>query len=302
MEERLNPFPVILESGRATCGPLTEHMVLFGGMILKVPRILHYPGSKWSMADWIISYMSPHTTYLEPYFGSGAVLFSKKRTGIETVNDKNGDVANLFTVVRDRPEELARLVYWTPYSREEYYRSYEATDEDIERARRFLVRTWQAIGAKTSDRTGWRSNVQADKSPNKLASAQWREVPGRILQVTDRLRGVQIECKPALDLIKRYHLPDVMIYADPPYLLSTRSTRMYAEEMTEEEHLELLEVLDNHPGPVLLSGYAHPMYDDRLRHWLRETKKVKAEAGRSRTEVLWINPVAADQVGQMQLF
>ncbi|CAH1215995.1 DNA adenine methylase [Paenibacillus sp. JJ-223] len=269
---------------------------------MKIPRILHYPGSKWSMANWIISNMPPHATYLEPYFGSGAPLFCKDRANIETINDKNGDVVNLFSLVRDRPDELARAVYWTPYSRDEYYRSYEPVDEEVERARRFLVRTWQAIGAKTSDRTGWRSNIQSDKSPNKLASAQWREVPRRILQVTDRLQGVQIECKPALDLIKRYRLPDVLIYADPPYLLSTRSNRIYADEMTEEEHVQLLEVLDNHPGPVLLSGYAHPMYDDRLKHWKRETKQVKAEAGRTRTEVLWINPVAAGQVGQMQLF
>nr|WP_145404260.1 DNA adenine methylase [Paenibacillus xylanexedens] len=273
---------------------------------MKLPRILHYPGSKWSMFDnWIMNYFPSNYqnyTYLSPYFGSGADLFGKKRSRIETVNDKNGDVANLFKVVRDRPNELARAIYWTPYSREEYYGSYETSIDDVENARRFLVRTWQAIGAKTSDRTGWRSNVQADKSPNKLASAQWREVPDRILEVTDRLRGVQIECKPAIDLIKRYRLPDVMIYADPPYLLSTRSSRMYAEEMTDEEHLEMLEVLDEHPGPVLLSGYAHPMYDDRLKHWNRETKQVKAEAGKTRTEVLWINPVAAGQVGQMQLF
>lgn len=84
------------------------------------------------------------------------------------------------------------------------------------------------------------------------------------MAVTERLRSVQIEQQPALHLIERYKLPSVLIYADPPYLLSTRSKRLYRNEMTDQDHEELLETLDEHPGPVLLSGYAHPMYDKRL--------------------------------------
>ena len=128
-------------------------------------RILHYPGSKWSMADWIISNMPEHKTYLEPFFGSGAVFFNKKRSDIETINDLDSSVVNLFQVVRDNPDELARQISFTPLSREEYYNSYhdrDPDDSDIELARRFLVRCWQAIGAKTSDRTGWRSLISSN--------------------------------------------------------------------------------------------------------------------------------------------
>lgn len=234
--------------------------------------------------------------------GSGAVFFTKPRSFIETINDRYDEVANLFEVIRSSPEELARVVYWTPYSRSEYYLSYQLADDPIERARRFLLRTWQAIGAKSSDRTGWRSNVQADKSPHKLANEQWRDLPSKILEVTDRLQGVQIENQDAIRLMERYRHDDVLIYADPPYVLETRSNRIYAHEMTDDDHVNLLDVLDSHPGPVLLSGYAHPIYDERLRHWQRETIQAKAEAGRTRTEVLWINPVAAGQIGQQVLF
>ncbi len=123
------------------------------------------------------------------------------------------------------------------------------------------------------------------------------------MTVAERLKNVQIENQSAEDLLKRYARKDVLVYCDPPYLLSTRSKRLYKHEMMgEDEHSRLLEQLDNHPGPVLLSGYAHPLYDDRLEHWRRETKIVKAESGRSRTEVLWINPIAAEKVGQLQLF
>lgn len=67
--------------------------------------------------------------------------------------------------------------------------------------------------------------------------------------------------------------------------------------MTLGDHEELLDILDDHPGPVILSGYRHPYYDERLSHWRRETFMAKAEQGVSRTEVLWINSVAAEQVG-----
>ncbi|AOC91124.1 Site-specific DNA-methyltransferase (adenine-specific) [Bacillus amyloliquefaciens] len=89
------------------------------------PRILHYPGSKWSMTDWIISHMPEHKTYVEPFFGSGALFFNKQPSTIETINDLDSSVVNLFKVIRDQPEELARLIEWTPLSREEYYASYD---------------------------------------------------------------------------------------------------------------------------------------------------------------------------------
>lgn len=266
---------------------------------MKVPRILHYPGSKWSMAAWIISRMPAHQTYLEPFFGSGAVLFSKERSPLETVNDIDGDIVNLFRIIRERPDDLAHVVRWTPHSREEYYLSYESIGNDLERARRLIVRLWQGRGGKTSHRTGWRSMIEMN---GPLPGQEWLRFPEKIQTVAERLIGVQIECQPALQLLERYRRPNVLIYADPPYLLSTRTTTSYRHEMSDQDHLELLESLDDHPGPVLLSGYAHPLYDRRLRHWRREIKQAKAENGAVREEVLWINPVAAGQIGQQLLF
>ncbi|MFB6364500.1 DNA adenine methylase [Paenibacillus elgii] len=269
-----------------------------------VPRILHYPGSKWSMAEWIISHMPPHTTYLEPYFGSGAPLFNKPRSKLETVNDLNGSITNLFRVIRDRRDELAEAVRWTPYAREEYEASYTppADISDVERARVFLVRCWMARWVKTNRKTGWRHVVDWDSRPLSPAK-EWTDLPSKILEAAERLQGVQIEREPALKVIERYHKPNVLIYADPPYLLDTRRGKMYEDEMTEVDHVELLQALEGHPGPVLLSGYAHPLYDEMLQHWRRETKRVQAEAGEIRTEVLWINPVAAESIGrQLTLF
>lgn len=269
------------------------------GMGLAVQRILHYPGSKWSLADWIISYFPDHETYLEPFFGSGAVLFTKLRSRLETVNDIDGEIVNLFRVIRNMPDELAYMVRYTPYSREEYYSSYEPTDNDLERARRLVVRLWQGRGGKTAHRTGWRSMIECN---GPLPAKEWLKFPEKITSVSERLMGVQIECQPAVDLIKRYSRQNVLIYADPPYMHSTRTTTSYRYEMTDEDHEELLQVLKQHPGPVILSGYDNPMYNDMLIDWTKHKKHAKAEAGASRIETLWINPIAAHGYVQESFF
>jgi DNA adenine methylase len=84
----------------------------------------------------------------------------------------------------------------------------------------------------------------------------------------------------------------VLIYADPPYLHETRTQRMYAEEVEIAHHVELLDALLAHRGPVVLSGYATALYDDTLAGWHRITMKApKVEKGAARAEVLWVKPV-----------
>lgn len=261
--------------------------------------VLKYPGSKWRLADWIISHFPPEyekMTYLEPYFGSGAVFFNKRRSSIETINDIDSNVTNLFKVIRDNSEELARLIRFTPWSRSEYKQSYKTTGEPLEDARRFLVRMWMAIGAKSSDITGWRNNI---KGINGNLNKWNYGLPEEIIKCANRLLTdgkniVQIDTSPAIELIERHKKNNVFIYADPPYPLSTRSKRIYANEMNDQDHINLLNILDNHPGPVILSSYACDLYDNRLRHWTRKTIKAFTELGRQREEVIWINPLASE--------
>lgn len=265
---------------------------------MTIPRILHYPGSKWSMAEWIISYMPEHTTYLEPFFGSGAVLFNKQPAALETVNDINGDVVNLFRVVRDNPEDLAEAVRMTPYARDEYIASHQDATTDIEKARRFLVRCWQSIRVKTGSISGWKCRGTTDDA---YRVKQWNELPDKLHLVTERLKQVQIENRPALQVIGRYQREDVLIYADPPYMLATRNGALYEDEMTDDDHIKLLNALIDHPGPVLLSGYENSLYNDILDGWTRHERQQVIETGQHRKEVLWINPVAAGKAGQLAM-
>lgn len=265
-------------------------------------RILNYVGSKWNMAKWIIQQMPDHNVYLEPFFGSGAVLFNKPAARIETVNDIDGNIVNLFKVIREQPTELARAIELTPYSREEYYQAFESLTNnlsDVERARVFLVRCWMARGGKTSDRTGWRHNIDV-ATVNALPD--WNGLPNTIMDATTRLKGVQIENQDAVTLIERYNKDDCLIYADPPYVLSTRTKRHYAHEMDNEQHDRLLEALNKHTGYVLLSGYDSELYNDHLKGWSKLTKVATTEAANSKTEVLWLNPAVTERTKQLSIF
>lgn len=181
-----------------------------------------------------------------PFAGSGAVFYNKRPGAVETINDLDGDIVNLFRVLRDNPKELKRLLTLTPYSREEYDRSFEPCEDPLERARRYMVRTTQAIGAKMSNKCGWRNHKQMKIGG---AACKWAGITDTIDAAAKRLRGdtthlVQIESMDALRLIERYNNSDVLMYLDPPYVLdSRRSGKLYRHEMSDDDHRRLLELI-----------------------------------------------------------
>lgn len=250
--------------------------------------LLNYPGAKWGMAGRIVAMMPKHRSYLEPFFGIGAVLFSKPPSAIETVNDIDGDITNFFTVLRERPEELARLVSLTPYSREAFNDAHENRGADpLDRAHRFAIRSKMGHGFKTYEKTGFKIDVYARE--RSYCVDCWNRLPQGLAEAALRLKGVQIENQPALDLIRKFNHDNVLIYADPPYLLNTRGGKQYRFEMTEQDHVELLEALKQHRGPVILSGYPSEMYARELKDWTCVTQKAYNQNSAPRTEVLWCN-------------
>ena len=253
--------------------------------------VFKYPGAKWSMAEWIISHFPDHRSYLEPFFGSGAVLFSKERSGIETVNDLDDDVVNLFYWIRTDPEKLAHAIRWTPYAREVYDRAWAAQhteDDPFQRAVNFYTRMMMGHGFRTNgEKVGWKNDVQGREAA--YAAKYWCETPDVIFQAAERLRGVQIEKRPAIELINRFNYPNVLIYADPPYLLSTRNRKQYRHEMSERGHMELLDALKAHRGPVVLSGYDSELYNKALKGWHRDETNAIAQTSETRREVIWMN-------------
>lgn len=252
-------------------------------------QIINYPGSKWAMADWIISYFPQHHSYLEPFFGSGAVLFNKRRSNIETVNDLDGNITNLFWWIRHDPERLAHEIYYTPYARQVYDDAvHNPEGNDFEKAVKFYIRMNMGHGFRTNgNASGWKNDVQGRE--RAYAARNWCSIPDRVFQAAERLRGVQIESRPALKVIKRFRHENVLIYADPPYLPETRNGGQYQCEMDDTDHEELLDVLEDHPGPVLISGYDSKLYRSKLRNWYREERISYAQNAQKRTEILWMN-------------
>lgn len=260
---------------RATSGPQTRSAAL------------RYPGSKWSWATTITGHFGPHYHYVEPYFGSGAVFFTKAESPHELINDTNQLAVNFFRILRSRTDDLQFALEATPWSRDEYDHSDLVTGDELEDARRFVVRVWQAHASDLAKKTGWKN--RGSKQRARGMSQRWHRVPSELTQLALRLKDAEIECRPAVDVMRRFATPDTLIYADPPYVPETRTQTMYANEMTVEDHVEMLTLLSVHPGPVVLSGYDNALYNEYLPSWHKVTvKPPKVEGGASRTEVLWV--------------
>lgn len=264
-----------------------------------ISPVIKYPGSKFQIADWIIGCFPEHVHYVETHFGGGSVFFNKQPARHEVINDLSGDVCNLFRVIRNDGDRLAALIEMTPWAREEYELSYEPCDDPMERARRFLVMVCQSHGSGSLVRkNGWRNAI----TPTRSLASNWAKFPSRILSAVARLKNASIENSDAVSIIERYCLPETLIYADPPYPLSTRSQRLYQCEMTDADHTVLLDALDAHPGPVVLSGYHCPLYDDRLSRWHVREKRTRTEKGNHQIECLWLNQVCIDRLGYGPMF
>lgn len=275
--------------------------------------ILRYLGGKWRLAPWIVSHFPAHRVYVEPFGGAASVLLQKPRSQGECYNDLNAELVNLFRVLRDplKAARLAELVRLTPFSRQEYDAAFVTSGEAVEDARRLIVRSYMGHGssAATSERsTGFRASLV--NRGGALPAGDWTTLPPAIREVAERLAGVVIEHRPALDVIDRYDGEDTLIYADPPYLPETRSAKRrggkayhsYAHEMEPADHEALLQRLATAAGMVVLSGYPNDLYDAVLPGWRRVTKETHADGALDRTEVLWVNPAATERLGVGPLF
>ena len=276
-------------------------------MTAVIGPVVKYPGAKWKIIDGILPFFPEHDCYLEPYFGSGAALFSKRQSVSEIVNDISSRVVRLYEICRDpvRRERLIEAIEFTPWARVEFDLARVAEPEsgdEIEDARVFLVQFWQGIGTRYRTGAGWRLNT---KKSGRSASGAWSRLPDRIRLAGERLQHVQIECKPALEVIRQCNGPQVLIYADPTYLIETRSDArdMYEHEMTVDDHIELLETLERHSGPVVLSGYPSALYSSIIPHWFEVSLRGYSQGHQTETpETIWLNGVARARLRNQPLF
>lgn len=257
-----------------------------------------YFGGKQTLADRIVALLPEHRHYVEPYAGSLSVLLAKSPSFMETVNDLDQQLVTFWRVLREQPDELARVCALTPHSRVEYgsvRNTVTVAADDLETARRTWVKLTQGrVGSTRSGGTGWRFHINPHGSTVSMPGYLDGYVD-RMAAVAERLHAVSLECLPALELIGKYGAsPHVLLYVDPPYLGSTRGPGAnYRHEMREPaDHRALAEVLHDCQAAVVLSGYASELYDRELyAGWCRIELPALTGNGSSqgRTEVLWSN-------------
>ena len=264
--------------------------------------VVRYHGGKFLLAPWIIAHFPPHRVYVEPFGGGGSVLMRKPRSYAEVYNDLDGEIVNVFRVVRDRGEELRRALELTPFARDEFMLSYEPSDDPVDQARRTITRSFMGFGSAAV--CGESSGFRANSNRSGTTPAQdWRNYPDAIPDMIERLRGVVIENRDALDVMRQHDGPETLHYVDPPYHHDTRargdkkSVKSYKHEMTNEQHAELSAVLKTLQGAVVLSGYRCQLYDELYAGWPRIDRAAHADGARDRVESLWLSPnVQANQM------
>lgn len=274
--------------------------------------MIRWAGGKGRQLKDLLPLIPLGKTYIEPFGGGASVLLNKQPSEVEVYNDLDSALVNLFEVVRDDEtfDALAERLRWTPYSREEFANAVEghASGEDrVVRAALFYTMLNQSISGK-------RLAVKSDwsRSRNQNLGDRWHMRQQKLGPIHARLRGIQIESRDALDVLQEWDGPDSVFYCDPPYILDTRKKqKYYAVEPGDDYHHQLVDVLLEVEGMVILSGYEHPIYD-RLREagWMTDLYGAnasmatdrKVEEVTKRIEIVYRNPQAADMGERRPLF
>jgi DNA adenine methylase len=254
-------------------------------------------GGKFSHLEWLLPLLPEAHHYCEPFAGSGAVLLNRAPASVETYNDIDGDVVNFFRVLREQPEELARLIALTPFSREEFFEAIfddGETHTDIERARRFYVRARQARTglAQTATLGRWANCKNTSRAGMAGVVSRWLGGIDGLEDIGARLLRVQFENRPAVEVVKLYDSAQTLFYCDPPYLHETRGdAKAYGFEMETSEHVELARVLGECSGKVAVSGYRCDLMDELYAGWRRfdAPEKMTHSIKKIRQECLWMN-------------
>jgi len=250
--------------------------------------LLRWHGGKWILAPWIISHFPAHKVYVEPFGGAASVLVRKPRSYAEIYNDMDGEVVNLFRVVRCNGAALGEALSATPFARSEFVLSYEPSSDPLEQARRTVVRSFMGFGSNSHNKaTGFRANSNRSGT---TPAGDWRNYPRCLGDLIDRLRGVVIEQRDAMDVCAAHDTPETLHYLDPPYVAATRDAGDdYRFEMTDEDHRAMAKATHSLQGFVCVSGYRSDLYDDLFSDWECREKDSLADGARPRREALWLN-------------
>lgn len=261
-----------------------------------------YYGAKLRLSKQIVQLLPPHNAWVEGFCGSAALTFAKKPAPIEVINDLDGEVVNLFKQLRTNSEALCKVISLTPYSRQEFEaaRARKPGDQQdtLERARRFLVATMMTVNGTIggSSRAGFSYSQSYAREGREARVNRWYNLPERLANAVDRLRGIRIENQDACALLRMFSdRPATLVYLDPPYF--TKRDHGYMIDAKDQEfHETLLKECRRARCMLLISGYETKLYNKFLSSasgWskmkINTTTRDTSGIDYSRTEVLWMN-------------
>lgn len=252
-------------------------------------------GGKYYLCHRIVECLPQHHTYVEPFGGAASVLLNKTPSQVEVYNDLDQRITRLFRVIRDHGEELHRRLSLSPYSEEEFRNASEPSDDEIEQARRDFMRWRLSLGGRGDSFSFTLHRVRRGMAD--VVSGYLSMIDDQLPLIIERLRSVEIVSRQAIDVIRSWDNDATVIYADPPYVPSTRqkgSRSIYGCEMNEADHRELAVVLRKCKSKVILSGYPSALYEELYADWRTLTFDIAnhAAGGRSKDrkkEILWMN-------------
>lgn len=232
---------------------------------------LKWFGGKHKHATPIAKLAPRHTTYVEPYFGGGRVLFKKNPNGVnEIINDIYGELTNFWRTLQQEQTfaEFRRIVEAVPFSQQEFRDAMRTLGQgnDVERAVRFFI---VARMSRSGNMKGFTpiSKTRGRRGMNEQVSAWLTTIDG-LPDIHQRLQRVLILNEDALSVIRKHDSPETWFYLDPPYLHDTRTaSNNYEHEMTEFQHEQLLQTLSRISGKFALSGYRSNLYDEAAKNW-----------------------------------
>ena len=257
--------------------------------IIKAP--FGWPGGKSRVLDWLLPLIPERNTYVDVFGGSGIVLFNRKRAKNEVYNDINSGIVSLYRCLRDDRKQ-AKLCEWlrnTVHAYEEWVycrETWKDVNDDVERAGRWIYMMRYSF-AKMGGAYGF--NITGTNPHSASLSLM---IP-RLNEIKRRLEGVNIENADWRIILQKYDHPDTVFYLDPPYP-ETNQRSCYGSNITSwEDHREMMRIIENMQGTVVLSGYANPIYDsetfwtDRFETEAQVSIGGKSERQHKATEVVW---------------
>ena len=252
-----------------------------------------YHGGKQYMATKLVDLIPDHKIYCEPFCGAASLLFAKpiklisnQDNYIEIVNDRLNLLVIFYEQAKTNTEALFNLIdsrlyseYWHSIGKKIIKNQSDYSLLEIAWATFYLLNV--SFGGGMNKGFGYGKKAYANRLEHKLLEFKTK---------CERLKSVTIHNKDALEIIKYYDSPQTFFYVDPPYINTDQG---HYKGYSVKDYINLIDVLKNCKGKILLSGYQNEYVPDNWNYLTYDAvchvKKPINNHRDARTEYLWYN-------------